>query len=151
MLVETGARLNGPAMDRQPYVDAGLEGTQASYLARSLLERDRFAEIADDSAIYEGRNIACSFFIFDRDARIIGVEGLRQLANMGSFHSIYRPLQVGDPVRQTVDTVGRGGVVYWINEDRKQLMADLERFRQIDDQDGFYELNEPVGARDTAA
>lgn len=146
-LIETGARLNGPTMERAPYLTAGLKGTQATALAESLVDPARFAERwCQGIAFTRPRAIAKSFFIFRGDGVVAGVSGLEVLKDFPSWHSMYRPLAAGDRVALTTDTVGRGGVVYWLHDDIGTLLSDLRRFRDLDDANGLYEVDYARGA-----
>lgn len=133
-LIETGARLNGPTMERGPYLAAGLKGTQATAFAESLVDPDRFAERWQQGIAYDRpRAIAKSFFIFQGDGVIANTSGLTTLEDFSSWHSMYRPLTTGDRVVLTTDTVGCGGVVYWLHDDFDAMLSDLARFRALDD------------------
>lgn len=141
-LIETGARLNGPTMERVPYLTARLKGTQATAFAESLVDPVRFAERWPEGIAFERpRTIAKSFFIFQGDGVVADVSGLATLQGFPSWHSMYRPLAVGDRVALTTDTVGRGGVVYWVHDDIGTLFSDLSRFRDLDDANDLYEVD----------
>ncbi len=140
-LIETGARLNGPTMERQPYLDAGLLGTQATALAQSLVEPEKFSQNWSDEIGYSrSRSFAKSFFIFSGNGTIQTTSGLSTLEECLSWHSMFRPLSAGDRVAKTADTVGRGGVVYWIHDDQETVLSELKHFRTLDDANRLYEV-----------
>ncbi|WP_210168882.1 ATP-grasp domain-containing protein [Aureimonas sp. D3] len=140
-LIETGARLNGPTMEREPYLAAGLHGTQASALADLLLKPDEFQATWIERAECDHKAFAKSFFIFTGPGEVTSTQGLAQIQKLTSYHSMYRRLKVGDRVSKTIDTVGRGGVVYWINESASQLRADITEFRRLDDAMELYAVS----------
>ncbi|MDQ0458253.1 hypothetical protein [Rhizobium paknamense] len=140
-LIETGARLNGPTMERDPYISAGLQGTQATALAQQLVAPDMFAaNWASRGGYSRAKQFAKSFFIFKGKGVVQSTDGLETLKELKSFHSNYRPLKAGDDVSLTTDTVGRGGVVYWLADDPAQLQEDVETFRALDDKGSLYEV-----------
>lgn len=140
-LIETGARLNGPTMEREPYIAAGLRGTQATALAQQLVAPDMFEAnwVSRGGYTYE-RPFAKSFFIFKGKGEVRSTDGLETLKQLDSYHSNYRPLKTGDVVALTTDTVGRGGVVYWLAEKHTQLHDDVETFRSLDDKGELYSI-----------
>lgn len=140
-LIETGARLNGPTMERDPYISAGLQGTQATALAQQLVAPDMFAANWLSKGGYSrAKQFATSFFIFKGKGVVQSTDGLETLKELKSYHSNYRPLKAGDDVTLTTDTVGRGGVVYWLADDPAQLQEDVETFRALDDKGSLYEV-----------
>lgn len=141
-LIETGARLNGPTMEREPYILSGLKGTQATALAQQLVAPQLFEqEWVEQGGYIRQRLLAKSFFIFKGDGVVTETAGLKKLEGLKSFHSHHRPLSIGDHVALTTDTVGRGGVVYWISDNESQLHADICRFREWDDRGELYTVD----------
>lgn len=141
-LIETGARLNGPTMEREPYIHAGLKGTQATALAQQLVAPKLFEqEWVSRGGYKRKRLLAKSFFIFKGDGVVRSLDGLQNLKALSSFHSHIRPLSVGDRVALTTDTVGRGGVVYWISDYEASLLADIAEFRKMDDLGKLYAID----------
>lgn len=140
-LIETGARLNGPTMERDPYLAAQLCGTQATALAQQLVAPEMFhANWVAKGGYSKERQFAKSFFIFKGKGIVKSAHGLESLKHLASFHSNYRPLKPGDEVALTTDTVGRGGVVYWLADNEVQLQEDVERFRALDDKGELYTI-----------
>jgi biotin carboxylase len=136
-LIETGARLMGAAMDRAPYLEAGLEGTQATFLARYLLDREHDF----DAASYRHRRaFAKVFFLFDGPGTVADVSGLERLEDLRSFIAHYRPLKPGDAVRKTTDTTGLGGAVYLVHDDPEQVRRDKQAIREMEAEGLLYRV-----------
>lgn len=152
VLIETGARLNGPTMEPTPYIEAGLEGTQATFWAESIVSASAFLKRQNVAPIYEFiKNAAISFFIFDEDAVVVNTDGLSRLSTLPSWFSTTRTLVPGDRVTQTTDTVGRGGFVYWIHSDAEVIKTDLNTFRTLEATGLLYGLETNITSDESAA
>lgn len=103
----------------------------AAYLemARQFQDKIRAVTIFDRQGIFNGKGAISS------------VSGLDRLMELPSFHSIHRTLPVGSRVQRTVDTVGRGGVVYWIADSFDTILTDLAVFRGLDNDGLLYKVD----------
>ncbi len=149
-LIETGARVMGAAMDSSSYRDAGME-SQAMVYARILAG----SEVECDAIFAERhyalkRHITKLLFNFSRAGEVRGLDGLMRLRRLPSFNAHYRPLRVGDRVRQTADWLCAGGVVYLIHDDPHQIAADIDLIREWEQHGELYalaDLDTVIGAR----
>jgi hypothetical protein len=129
-LVGTAACLTGMAMDGPSYRAAGIE-TQASVYARVLA-----GSSAERDMLFKGHRYRLAhhmtklLFNFREPAEVRNLAGLDRLRALPSFHAHARPLAVGDRVRQTAAWLARGGVVYLIHDDVRQIGADAKQFRR---------------------
>jgi biotin carboxylase len=145
VLIETGARLMGAAMDAEPYLAAGIQ-TQASCYARLLTEPHLGAHGLRSQRTYAcRRHLSKVFFGFAGAGTIAGTQGLARLAALPSFHSHHRPLRPGDTVWRTADTLACGGVVYLVHDDRAQIKRDVQTFRAWEAAGLLYDI-EPAAA-----
>jgi biotin carboxylase len=141
VLVETGARLNGPTMEVGPYRAAGLDGTQATVWAESIVDPALFMTRSKEAPIYKlVKNAAISFFIFKNAGSITDNTGLSRLNDLPSWCATYRTLLAGEQVEKTIDTVGRGGFIYWVHPSIDVIKADLKRFRDYEERELLYSL-----------
>jgi hypothetical protein len=149
-LIETGARVMGAAMDSPSYRDAGME-SQAMAYARILAGSD-----AECNAVFAKRHyglrrhITKLLFNFRRTGQVRGIDGLVRLRRLRSFNAHYRPLRIGDRVRQTADWLCTGGVVYLIHDDPHQIAADIDVIRTWEQRGELYalaDLDTTIGAR----
>lgn len=142
VLIETGARLNGPVMHLDPYLDAGMNGTQASAYAASLVNTERFQALWGSRESYTfDKAIAKLFFIFSGTGEVTNTRGLNQFSACKSWNSLYGTLRSGDSVAKTTSTVGRGGVAYFVDESLEQLRTDLAHMRNLDRQGRLYQVD----------
>ncbi len=141
VLIETGARLMGAAMDRPSYRFAGME-SQAMVYARVLARMggDCDALFARRHYAPPRRHITKLLFDFEAAGEVRGTEGLARLRELPSFHAHYRPLAKGARVARTADWLCRGGVVYLVHEDRAQIAADIEAIRRWERRGQLYDI-----------
>lgn len=130
VLIETGARLNGPTMEPKPYLAAGLPETQAMAWARSLADPDDFAKTLEDAPIYRvEKNAAIS-------------SELSCLIRLPSWNATYSSLAPGDTVTPTTTTIGLGGFVYWVHPEAEVIKSDLATFRDLETKDQLYKIEQ---------
>lgn len=138
-LVESGARLNGPTMEREAYFAAGLPGSQATAAAYAMLLPDVFKRLwCNEDSFGRGIWFGKSFFTFKGDGVVKSREGLSLLSAFKSYYAIYNEIYPGARVSLTADTVGFGGAVYWIAPTKERLQEDMREFREMDDAGRFY-------------
>ncbi len=144
VLIETGARLMGAAMDAPSYRAAGME-TQASVYATALTASDaEWDRIADSRHYTFYRHLTKLFFVFPQAGVVQNLEGLGRLRGLYSFDAHYRTLRIGDRTWRTEDSLACGGVVYLVHDLQRQIAADMGQFRSWEQAGLLYGLAEPA-------
>ncbi|HWA42668.1 MAG TPA: ATP-grasp domain-containing protein [Hypericibacter adhaerens] len=139
-LIETGARLMGAAMDEPSYSAAGMR-TQADIFAGVLADREGERDRLFAQGCYRfHRHMTKLLFNFTSEGTIRGIEGLRHLRSLASFHAHYRGLARGDQVARTADWLARGGVIYLVHDDPRQIASDIETIRRWEARGLLYDV-----------
>jgi hypothetical protein len=138
-LIETNARLMGGAMDRLSYQAAGMR-TQASRYADILTAQPSEAARLIGTDYTVERHLTKVFFVFKEAAIVDGVAGLAKLKSLRSYHAHYRPLDEGERVWRTSDSLFCGGAVYLVHDDPHQIDADVRQFRRWEREGALYSL-----------
>ncbi len=148
VLIETGARLMGGAMDADSYRAAGLP-TQASRYADVLTMEDGDEDAVMGNSRYTfARQLTKVFFIFEEAAEVCSVDGLEKLRTLPSFHAHYRALEPGARVWRTSDSLFCGGAVYLVHDDPRQIEKDVQQFRDWEAVGELYGLQALPAGRD---
>lgn len=135
-LIETGARIMGAAMDTPSYEAASLS-SQAGVLASVLAGED----LPREAAHYRrNRQMSKVLFNFKEAATVTGIEGLKRLATLPSFHAHYRGLKPGSTVHRTADWFAQGGVVYLVHDETARIQHDIRQIRRWEKTGLLYEL-----------
>lgn len=139
-LTEAGASLMDGAMDAAPYHAAGLP-TQASRYAGAMMASNAVNCSAQSENMYVfKRNLVKVFFEFGQRATVRDTQGLSRLKALPSFHGHYGGLGKGAHVWRSSDSRFRGGVVYLVHDDPKQIERDLQQFREWEAAGELYAL-----------
>jgi biotin carboxylase len=139
-LIETGTRLMGAVMDEPSYAAAGLR-TQADIFADVIADCARHYEaVFAEPCFRMRRHLSVVLFNFEHDGTVRGVNGLRRLQALPSFHAHYRPLSVGGRVWRTSDWLTCGGVIYLVHDDPHQIARDIETIRSWESKGALYAI-----------
>ncbi|WP_158895834.1 ATP-grasp domain-containing protein [Amycolatopsis anabasis] len=128
-LVETSARLMGATIEREPFA-AALGTTQVELTAMALCDPDRFRTRLRQP-YHLAKRLKILWVHFPEAGTITGDEGCARLAELPSFAGYYGRPQVGDDVRPSTDTTGKGGFVYLLSDDDQALAHDSALARKL--------------------
>lgn len=128
-LVETSARLMGATIEREPFV-AALGTTQVELTAMALCDPERFrARLRRPYRL--AKRLRILWVHFPEAGTITGDDGCARLAELPSFAGYFGHPRVGDEVRPSTDTTGKGGFVYLLGDDDRQLARDSVTAREL--------------------
>jgi hypothetical protein len=137
-LVETGARLMGATIERDQFV-AALSETQVDLTAMAVCAPDDFRARLDRPYRLSA-NLKIMWVHFSSAGVITSDDGCDRLAELESFAGYFGRPRMGETVRPSTDTTGKGGFVYLLSEDHVALERDAERARKLIDGGELFEV-----------
>lgn len=138
VVIESGARLMGAAMDQPSYCRAEMTtqaGIYAAVLAGSAAEREAIFATPHYGFV---RPLSKVFFLFEGEGEVQTTAGLARLSDLPSFHALYRPIRKGARVWKTDDSLACGGAMYLVHDDAGRIADDIGQIRAWEQQGLLY-------------
>jgi biotin carboxylase len=138
-LVETSARLMGATIEREPFV-AALGTTQVELTAMALCDPGRFRERLR-RPYRLAKRLRILWVHFPEAGTITGDEGCAELDRLPSYAGYFGRPRIGDEVRPSTDTTGKGGFIYLLGDDDEALDRDSELAGKLIDAGALFTIS----------
>jgi ATP-grasp domain len=145
VLVESGARLHGSIRD--DVIDR-CTPSHVTVTVDAYLRPETVAARADRAGgEYELANASrCVMLISHQRGRVVSDAGMRAVEALPSYAGSISMAQPGEEITPTIDLFSCPGIVYLVDPDRDVLKRDYDRLREIEREQGIFEVETPEPA-----
>lgn len=148
VLVESGARLHGSIRD--DVVDR-CTPSHVTVTVDAYLRPETVAARAAAEPEYTLENASrCVMLISHQRGRVVSDAGMRAVEALPTYAGSISMAQAGEEITPTVDLFSCPGIVYLVGPDRDELKRDYDRLREIEREQGIFEVETPEPASEPA-